>query len=692
MCTSRRQPVRLAIAVPSFSFWPPLRLKNPRFRWFPTGFLRKWNPRPASGTAFTSVRISMSVCDMLLAFYNRITNRKVPFLSMLLRPPSTESQVRIFGMRLGTKCYCVFNVPSCPPHTPQILPAERRWQAGSAAHTKVILQSRQFSASSSTDAVPATTYAHGGSQRAAPGTKSAHGGSQSAAPATKSAHGGSHSAVPATKSAHGGSQSAAPGTKSAHGGSHSAVPATKSAHGGSQSAAPATKSTHGGSQSAAPATKSAHGGSQSTAPATQTAPVPSRRQTTPGRTSDPLASSKVLRLPRNLRPCPADARRRQGVHPTPWRAAKCCTCHEICAGAQPTPDDARAYIRPLGAQQSTAPATQTAPVPSRRQTTPRRTSDPLASSKVLRLPRKLRRCPADARRRQGVHPTPWQAPTYCACHEICAGAQPTPCDARAYIRPLGKQQSAVPATQTAPVPRRRQTTPGRTTDPLASNKALCLPRDLRRCPADARRRQGVHPTIWQAAKCCACHKICAGGQPTPDDARAYIRPLGKQQSAAPATKSAPVPSRRQTTPGCTSDPLASSKVLRLPRNLRRCPADARRRQGVHPTPRQAPTYCACHALRPCPADARRRQGVHPTPWQAAKCCACHEMCAGAQTTPDDARAYIRPLGKQQSAVPATRSAHGGSQRLPRNLHAVVCETLCIRCCVSAVVCCVWDVL
>ena len=27
----------------------------------PTGFLRKWNPRPASGTAFTSVRISMSV-------------------------------------------------------------------------------------------------------------------------------------------------------------------------------------------------------------------------------------------------------------------------------------------------------------------------------------------------------------------------------------------------------------------------------------------------------------------------------------------------------------------------------------------------------------------------------------------------------------------------------------------------------
>ena len=173
---------------------------------------------------------------------------------------------------------------------------------------------------------------------------------------------------------------------------------------------------------------------------------------------------KVLCLPRNLRRCPANARRRQGGHPTLGQAAKCCACHEICA------------------------------VPSRRQTTPGRTSDPLASSKVLRLPRNLRRCPADARRRQGVHPTPWQAAKCCACHEICAGAQPTPDDTRAYIRPLGKQQSAAPATKS------------------------------RRCPADARRRQGVHPTPWQAAKCCACHEICAGAQPTPDYAGAHPTP------------------------------------------------------------------------------------------------------------------------------------------------------------------------
>ena len=62
MCASRRQPVRLATAVPSFFSWPPLRLKTPRFRWFLTGTLRKWNPRPACGTAFSSAHNISSVC------------------------------------------------------------------------------------------------------------------------------------------------------------------------------------------------------------------------------------------------------------------------------------------------------------------------------------------------------------------------------------------------------------------------------------------------------------------------------------------------------------------------------------------------------------------------------------------------------------------------------------------------------
>ena len=103
--------------------------------------------------------------------------------------------------------------------------------------------------------------------------------------------------------------------------------------------------------------------------------------------------------------------------------------------------------------------------------TPPTTSDPLACSKVLRLPRNLRRCAAGARR-----------------------CQTTPDDARAHIRPLGKQQSAAPA----PVPadaRRRQTTPGRTSEPLASSKVLRLPAPV----------------------------------PTPDDARACIRPLASSK-------------------------------------------------------------------------------------------------------------------------------------------------------------------
>ena len=60
MCTSRRQPVRLARRLRPYAFGPTSS-SRPQDPMVPTGFLRKWNPRPACGTAFTSVRISMSV-------------------------------------------------------------------------------------------------------------------------------------------------------------------------------------------------------------------------------------------------------------------------------------------------------------------------------------------------------------------------------------------------------------------------------------------------------------------------------------------------------------------------------------------------------------------------------------------------------------------------------------------------------
>ena len=200
---------------------------------------------------------------------------------------------------------------------------------------------------------------------------------------------------------------------------------------GAQSTAPATKSAHEGSQSAALATKSAH-----------PAPVPSRRQ---------------------------------GVHPTPWQAAKCCAFHEICA---------RRFTKCCACHELCTSSAGAQP-------TPGRTSDPLASSKVLCLPRDLRtevnkvlRLPRNLRMK--VHKV-LRLPRTLHIQRRC------PADARAYIRPLGKQQSAVPATRSAHG--------GLQSTAPATKSAHPAP-----VPS---RRQGVHPTPWQAAKCCACHEICA---------------------------------------------------------------------------------------------------------------------------------------------------------------------------------------
>ena len=194
---------------------------------------------------------------------------------------------------------------------------------------------------------------------------------------------------------------------------------------------------------------------------------------------------KVLRLPRNLhiqRRCPADA---------------------------------RAYIRPLsavpatrsahGGSQSTAPATKSAHEGSQSAAAATKSAHPAPGPS----------------RRQGVHPTPWQAAKRYACHEICA---------RRFTKCCACHEICTSSAGAQP-------TPGRTSDPLASSKALCLPRDLHtevhkvlRLPRNLRmkvhkgaapatksahpapvpsRRQGVHPTPWQAAKCFACHEICA---------------------------------------------------------------------------------------------------------------------------------------------------------------------------------------
>ena len=63
MRAERRQPVRPSFVF--FFFGPFLRLKTSRIRWFPTDTLRKWNPRPACGTAFSSVHHILSVFGLV---------------------------------------------------------------------------------------------------------------------------------------------------------------------------------------------------------------------------------------------------------------------------------------------------------------------------------------------------------------------------------------------------------------------------------------------------------------------------------------------------------------------------------------------------------------------------------------------------------------------------------------------------
>ena len=53
------------IADLDLALWASFLFKTSRIRWLPTGTLRKWNPRPACGTAISSVRISISVFGLV---------------------------------------------------------------------------------------------------------------------------------------------------------------------------------------------------------------------------------------------------------------------------------------------------------------------------------------------------------------------------------------------------------------------------------------------------------------------------------------------------------------------------------------------------------------------------------------------------------------------------------------------------
>ena len=159
--------------------------------------------------------------------------------------------------------------------------------------------------------------------------------------------------------------------------------------------------------------------------------------------------------------------------PTPWQCTLPHACHAKAAETQGRQRDARVYIRPLGSAHCPTPATQKRRRPRDARGTPGRTSEPLAVHIVPRLPRKRGGDPLTPEGRQGVHPTPWQRTLSHACHA------------------------------------------------------------KRRSPKG---RQGAHPTPWQCTLPHACHAKEAETQGHQRDARAYIRPLGRAPTTAPATQ------------------------------------------------------------------------------------------------------------------------------------------------------------
>ena len=252
--------------------------------------------------------------------------------------------------------------------------------------------------------------------------------------------------------------------------------------------------------------------------------------------------------------------RHQGAHPTPagkqqapHTARKCC---RQSAGAQPTPGRASTQNESAGAQP-----------------TPGRTSSAAHSTQT---PPAERRCPADAR----VHPTPWQAAS--AAH----GAQMRPAERRcpADVHPT----------------------------PFASKCRTQRAKATGRAPVPSR-HQGVHPTPWQASTARSTQRPPAERR-CPADARAYIDPLASSKRRAQdanAAGRAPVPSRRQGVHLTPWQAASAARRTQRPPAERRCPADAR--AYIRPLGKQT-QHANAAGKAPVPS---RRQGVHPTPWQAS---------------------------------------------------------------------------
>ena len=247
-------------------------------------------------------------------------------------------------------------------------------------------------------------------------------------------------------------------------------------------------------------------------------------QGTPGRTSDPLQSTKCCACHAKATGRAAETKERQGVHPTPSAAP----ATQKLPAERRRPRDARAYIRPLAENQVPRLPRKTYQQSGGEQGTPGRTSDPLQSTSAAPATQNTGRA-AETKGRQGVHPTPCRAPSAAPATQKLPAERRKPRYARAYIRPLAEQQELRLPRKSYRQSSGDQGTPGRTSDPLQSSKCCACHAKATGRVAETKGRQGVHPIPCRAPSAAPATQKLPAEQRRPRDARAYIRPLAEHQ-------------------------------------------------------------------------------------------------------------------------------------------------------------------
>ena len=283
-------------------------------------------------------------------------------------------------------------------------------------------------------------------------------------------------------------------------------------------------------------------------------------QGTPGRTSDPLQSTKCCACHAKATGRAAETKGRQGVHPTPSAAP----ATQKLPAERRRPRDARAYIRPLAENQVPRLPRKTYQQSGGEQGTPGRTSDPLHSTSAAPATQNTGRA-AETKGRQGVHPTPCRAP------------------------------SAAPATQKLPAERRKPRYARAYIRPLAENQVPRLPRKSYR-PREARAYIRP-PTPCRAASAAPATQKLPAEWRRPRDARAYIRPLAEHQVLRLPSKSYRQSSGDQGTPGRTSDPLQGTKCCACHAKSYRQSGGDQGTPGRTSDPLQSTKCGACHAKK-----------------------------------------------------------------------------------------------